>query len=574
MNQTELVELVAQSANLKKAAAKKVIGVIIAVLTDILKKGERVQVLGFGSFEAVIRKDRTVINPQTGIELVIPGARVPKFSPDKALKEAVMRQAAERPRRLNISISTINAPTELVEMVAKSANLSKEVSGKAVESFFSTMTDALKIGERVGLVGFGSFGADIRQARTGRNPQTGKEIRIPAPQVPKFIPGRALREAVMDNVNSGLESIITNVTGIRGGPIMQECIDDMALSIEPNVASLSVEPKQTALKPNHHTISVFFGTDREIADPSNINNFFGNERSDKFHLGYCDVSIPLDHKIGDLKSPSIWKLEFRYNPSKHVVLLKVEEVVKNKFYSKLKKVVTESQEKDIFVFVHGFNVTFMDAIRRTAQIAYDLQFKGAPIAYSWPSKGKLKRYIADETNVQWTINHLKDFLYNIAQKSDASKIHIIAHSMGNRALTDALSRLSNQLTKPLYNEIILTAPDIDSEIFCNDIAPAILSTAKRFTLYSSSNDVALKLSKEIHGYPRAGESGEGIVIVPGIDTIDVSAVDTNLIGHFYYRNNRSVISDMFNLIRGELPDERFGLRAKEIRGLKYWVFNP
>ena len=85
---------------------------------------------------------------------------------------------------------------ELVEAVAKSANIPKGAAEKAVSAFVSSVSGALKKGERVTLVGFGSFEVANRQARTGRNPQTGKEINIAEANVPKFRPGKALKDAV------------------------------------------------------------------------------------------------------------------------------------------------------------------------------------------------------------------------------------------------------------------------------------------------------------------------------------------------------------------------------------------
>lgn len=84
---------------------------------------------------------------------------------------------------------------ELVEAVARSSGISKAAAEKAIAAVTSTITDALKKGDRVNLVGFGSFEVSTRKARTGRNPQTGKEIKISAAKVPKFRPGKVLKEA-------------------------------------------------------------------------------------------------------------------------------------------------------------------------------------------------------------------------------------------------------------------------------------------------------------------------------------------------------------------------------------------
>jgi esterase/lipase superfamily enzyme len=93
-----------------------------------------------------------------------------------------------------------------------------------------------------------------------------------------------------------------------------------------------------------------------------------------------------------------------------------------------------------FVFVHGFNVTFEGALYRTAQIAYDLgktvdgahvQF-GLPFAFSWPSKGSLSAYGADEDSARISVARLKPFLELVVKNSGAKNVHVIAHSMGNQ----------------------------------------------------------------------------------------------------------------------------------------------
>jgi DNA-binding protein HU-beta len=86
--------------------------------------------------------------------------------------------------------------TELVESVAEAADLSKAAAGKAVDAFIGAVTGALKNGDQVTIVGFGTFLVRERAARVGRNPQTGAEIQIKAAKVPAFKPGKALKDAV------------------------------------------------------------------------------------------------------------------------------------------------------------------------------------------------------------------------------------------------------------------------------------------------------------------------------------------------------------------------------------------
>ena len=85
---------------------------------------------------------------------------------------------------------------ELVDKVAEKTGLTKKDSGRALDAVFEAITEALAGGQRVQLVGFGSFEVRRRAARKGRNPQTGKEIQIGARRVPAFKAGKALKDAV------------------------------------------------------------------------------------------------------------------------------------------------------------------------------------------------------------------------------------------------------------------------------------------------------------------------------------------------------------------------------------------
>lgn len=86
--------------------------------------------------------------------------------------------------------------TELINAVANASGLTKKDATKAVDAVFEVITDALRKGDKVQLIGFGNFEVRERAARKGRNPQTGEEIEIPASKAPAFTPGKALKDAV------------------------------------------------------------------------------------------------------------------------------------------------------------------------------------------------------------------------------------------------------------------------------------------------------------------------------------------------------------------------------------------
>ncbi len=325
---------------------------------------------------------------------------------------------------------------------------------------------------------------------------------------------------------------------------------------------------------NYAVVKVFFGTDRKLNNPLVPAESFLGERG-QFSYGTSDVSIPRNHRMGMLEAPSIWRLEWREDPQKHVVLLAVDVLPQKDFFSLLTTKIGSTAEKKAFVFIHGYNVSFQDAARRTAQMSYDLAFDGVPIFYSWPSQGNLAGYTIDETNIEWTEPHLKQFLVDVAHTTKADAIYLIGHSMGNRALTKVVASLASAdpALLSVFREIILTAPDIDADIFKNTIAPQLVGVGS-VTLYASSNDKALALSKKYHGYRRAGDTGAVPVILRGMDTIDASKVSTDFLGHSYFADHSSVISDIYYLLRGIDVHKRHMLRPKETSAGVYWEFQP
>ena len=327
-----------------------------------------------------------------------------------------------------------------------------------------------------------------------------------------------------------------------------------------------------ALEPNYTVVNVFFATDRKESPTSENSHRFGGQRG-VLKYGTTKVSIPRDHRLGELEAPSIWRLEFRPDPEKHVVLLSIATEPQDVFFAQLASKVEKSGRKSAFLFVHGYNVSFEEAARRTAQISYDLGFDGAPVFYSWPSQASLSGYTIDEQNIEWAQSNLRGFLDDFFAESNAQHVYLIAHSMGNRALTRAVASLLDDKPelRDRLTELILTAPDIDADVFKRDIAPVIAASCSSVTLYASSGDKALLASKAVHGYPRAGDSGEGLVLVEGIETIDASGSNTDLIGHSYYAEDKSVLSDLFYLIRdGVRADHRFGLEEVNSPLGRYW----
>lgn len=238
------------------------------------------------------------------------------------------------------------------------------------------------------------------------------------------------------------------------------------------------------------------------------------------------------------------------------------------FFDAIANHVQNSLTHDVLIFIHGFNTTFEEAAVRTAQLAREMDFTGTPILYSWPSFGGLAEYAFDEDSAEWTTPHLRRFLQLVRKYSGAMKINLIAHSMGNRALGKALQELEAEV-KPLFNEVIMAAPDVDNDLF-EQMAEEWEGKAKRITLYASSHDFALAASKHFHAdHYRAGESDE-MLVVKGVDSIDASGAQSDRLGHGYLFR-ASVLADIAKLIRTDDSPGQRSLRPAKAEGGQYWV---
>jgi esterase/lipase superfamily enzyme len=343
------------------------------------------------------------------------------------------------------------------------------------------------------------------------------------------------------------------------------------IATHPPAPTRAAEAKQS----NYLVKPVFWATNRTLASrrPPGFESELPSDGS--LAYGRCDVSIPRDHLMGRLEGRSILRLEFHDDPERHIAIVKNQVSTPEIFFCETRRYALRSDERDALVFVHGFNTSFEDAVRRTAQLAYDLGFQGPALAFSWPSQARLElmSYNKDRRNAELSADALRSVLLDLSRKANVQRINVIAHSMGNLVLTEALAAMASENAN--IRQIALLAPDIDTEIF-RRLALKFTQSRAHITLYASSADLALVASQKFAGYPRAGQGGENIVVVPGIDSIDASNVDTSLVGgrHQYYADNSQILSDLYSLFRGNMPDKRFGLRSARSKDGAYWKFVP
>jgi esterase/lipase superfamily enzyme len=220
------------------------------------------------------------------------------------------------------------------------------------------------------------------------------------------------------------------------------------------------------------------------------------------------------------------------------------------------------------LFIHGYSATFRDAARRTAQISYDLNYQGAAMFFSWPAGSDLEsfeqraNYVKDLRRAQDSDDDLVSVIQKIARFSGAKRVHLIAHSMGNYVLTEALKtiddRLSDGRVRPmLFDQVILAAPDINAKEYVkkNGLGQRLKPFAKRYTVYASTADKALWLSKSVNGYEPLGflnSYSQGGARDLLYDLVDASQLTEGWFdsGHIYYGDMPEVLIDLGYIFRG------------------------
>ena len=335
----------------------------------------------------------------------------------------------------------------------------------------------------------------------------------------------------------------------------------------------SVVAAAPAPETDWQVVPVYWGTDRAV-QPNAQRLAFGSDRARKLQLGEALVTVPKVHEVPNVERPWVVKIPYfdvtiyaeKEDPKSHFTVKEIKALTKEQLLAQVKERLGAAKlfKDQAVVFVHGYNTSFDNALYRTAQIAYDLDFDGATFLYSWPSGGAVASYTYDRESAQASEPYLREFLEMVVKQTGAKSVSIIAHSMGNQPLMDVLRDMRSSTPEGVeISQIVLAAPDVDADSFTN-LARTIKGLAKNVTLYVASNDRALIVSRNFWGSYRAGDvPPAGPLIIDGIGTIDVTAAstDTFAINHSGYASNNKLLEDIGELLRT-------GLRPPEMRALK------
>jgi esterase/lipase superfamily enzyme len=178
------------------------------------------------------------------------------------------------------------------------------------------------------------------------------------------------------------------------------------------------------------------------------------------------------------------------------------------------------------VFVHGYRNSFDDGAFRLAQIVWDGGlWSSVPVLFSWPSKNDAREYLYDGESADYSVSYFIHLLEILQKEAEIKTIHIIAHSMGNRIVLNAINQAVAKLQSRPLGELIMAAADVDRDKF-KQVVEAVRGVSHGMTLYASAADSALWWSGKLASDIRAGTvTKDGPIVVEGVESIDMTSTN-------------------------------------------------
>ena len=268
----------------------------------------------------------------------------------------------------------------------------------------------------------------------------------------------------------------------------------MACASRPESGFLASVP-ESAPGATDHTVLV--ATTR-ARDPR-PGTFFNGERAPSLDYAEMTVSVPPNHVPGQVEMASTPP----GNPNTNYVVREGEYLDGDKAFVQAlnaQLALRPKGNRKVFVFIHGYNTMFAEALYRFTQVIQDAKSPGVPVLFTWASGGKLTDYVYDNNSATAARDGLAHVL-RLAFESNADRVDILAHSMGNWVTVEALRQTKIAGGMPNANKfgmVALAAPDIDLDVFKSQLR-SFGTIRKPFYVILSEDDKALWASKFIAG---------------------------------------------------------------------------
>lgn len=329
--------------------------------------------------------------------------------------------------------------------------------------------------------------------------------------------------------------------------------------------------------------------ERFAEEPDRPEVIYTSQYSERLHYGICRIHVPERQPGEPIRFPlgEVGLLGVRrINPDRDFYFTRIElyhePERRGVFFKRLNDSVhaAGNADKEAFIYIHGYNNSFREVAFRAAALKVDLKRLGMPmegpmIFFSWPARGYVEDYPADEEAVDYCQPFFEQFLREVTEHSGAERVYLIAHSMGNRALAEALVNLQRSRWDKLdrFQHVVLAAPDINRDKFLWQLMPDLLNLNRPLTLYASNHDRALQVSRTFHKNTRAGLAGTDMIVSKGtLSAYDVSSLRGDFMGHDYAFSQAVILTDLTKLwVKEPVAADRRGWRESKGDGGVYWT---
>lgn len=334
----------------------------------------------------------------------------------------------------------------------------------------------------------------------------------------------------------------------------------------------------------------FFITNRNLeAGGGPSEERFGNQRETTLKFGHFDTAIEPTLGIGMLINPTDW---FQ---NEEIQLRQVQSLAKDAFTAEIRRQVQSSPFKALLINVNGFRERFPSALRKTAFVSHVLDIDAPVLAFDWPgNQGSTPRgyrraqQVATESGAE-----LAQAIKTIVREIQPARLWLLANSMGAQVVVHAFHILYQDAhmadTATEIEKVVLTAPDVDKDEFNERFKREIAAIATNLTVYVSSNDRALLMSRVLNRGRRLGEStldpsnpdqfGAAADIYELIDAgnplitlVDVTPVNRTRNFHTFSLETPQFFDDLYlRLVNEQIPRSRPEYRIEAPNGRVYWV---
>ncbi len=338
------------------------------------------------------------------------------------------------------------------------------------------------------------------------------------------------------------------------------------------------------------TYRFFFVTNRRLAPGDReLEGRFGTEREESLKFGSFDTRIEPTLGLGMIINPSDW---FQ---NEEIRVLDVQRLEKAKLVAKVRELVDAAPGRSLLVIVHGFREAFPSALRKTAFLGHVLDINTPVLVFDWPGNqgSSLRGYrrargVAEESGAE-----LARTLEILIREVGPDRLSLIANSMGAQVVVHAFHHLYRNAdladAGAELEDVVLTAPDADHEEFNEHFRDEILALTRDLTVYVSSNDRALLVSRLINRGQRLGES----TLEPGnpdqseetagflnmleggddrLTLVDVTPVNRTRNFHNFSLETPEFFDDLYlRLTAGAMPRTRQQYPVRTPEGTVYWV---